>query len=60
MPNCMAILDGLNAAEIEIPFPQRDLHMRSVDQEANGQVPAKLGSKEKDRKKPESPDQDET
>jgi small-conductance mechanosensitive channel len=56
----LAILDGLNAAEIEIPFPQRDLHMRSVDQEANGQVPAKLESKEKDRKKPESPDQDES
>ncbi len=55
----LAILDGLNAAEIAIPFPQRDLHMHSIDQEA-GRVPAKLESKEKNRKKPESPDRDET
>jgi len=56
----LAILDALNAAEIEIPFPQRDLHMRSVDQEAGGQVPAKLESKEEDRIESKSPDQDET
>jgi small-conductance mechanosensitive channel len=56
----LAILDGLNAAEIEIPFPQRDLHMRSVDQEAGGQVPAKLESKEEKRIESKSPDQDET
>ncbi len=56
----LAILDGLNAAEIEIPFPQRDLHMRSIDQEAGGPVPAELESKEKKRMEPESPDQDET
>jgi small-conductance mechanosensitive channel len=52
----LAILDALNAAEIEIPFPQRDLHMRSIDQEAGGQVPAELKSKEEDRSKPEIPD----
>ncbi len=52
----LAILDGLTTAEIEIPFPQRDLHMRSIDQEAGGQVPAELESKEKDRRKPKIPD----
>ena len=28
------VYDKLNAAEIEIPFPQRDLHVRTVDPEA--------------------------
>lgn len=30
----MAIYDALGAAGIEIPFPQRDVHLRSVDQAA--------------------------
>jgi small-conductance mechanosensitive channel len=29
-----AIYDALAEANIEIPFPQRDLHLRSVDAEA--------------------------
>lgn len=33
----LAIHDALKEADIEIPFPQRDLHLRSVDGEA-GQV----------------------
>ena len=27
----MAVNDALNEASIEIPFPQRDLHVRSLD-----------------------------
>jgi potassium-dependent mechanosensitive channel len=30
----LAVHDALQAAEIEIPFPQRDLHLRSVDARA--------------------------
>jgi len=55
----LAILDGLNAAEIEITFAQRDLHMRSIDQE-ECQIPAELKSKEEKRIESKSPDQDET
>ena len=29
------IFDELQAAGIEIPFPQRDLHVRSVDKDIN-------------------------
>jgi len=34
----VAINDALKEAGIEIPFPQRDLHLRSVDPEARGIV----------------------
>jgi len=30
----VAVNDAINAAGIEIPFPQRDLHLRSVDRDA--------------------------
>jgi small-conductance mechanosensitive channel len=38
----LAVHDGLKRAGIEIPFPQRDLHLRSVDPPAAaglGRVP---------------------
>jgi potassium efflux system protein len=42
----MAINDALGAAGIEIPFPQRDVHLRSVDRAAaqawGDQLPAEL------------------
>jgi potassium efflux system protein len=34
----LAVHDGLYAAEIEIPFPQRDLHLRSVDASISGEA----------------------
>ena len=37
-----AVFDALKAADIEIPFPQRDLHLRSVD----GDVKFKTGETE--------------
>jgi small-conductance mechanosensitive channel len=35
----IAVLRGLAAAGIEIPFPQRDLHLRSVDPGVGGLLP---------------------
>jgi potassium efflux system protein len=34
----LAIIHALDAAGIQIPFPQRDLHLRSVDPEAGGSL----------------------
>ena len=34
----VAINNALNKAKIEIPFPQRDLHLRSVDGTVIGEV----------------------
>jgi potassium-dependent mechanosensitive channel len=36
----LAVHDGLYAAGIEIPFPQRDLHLRSVDPQAVARIGA--------------------
>ncbi|MFC2142407.1 mechanosensitive ion channel family protein [Acidobacteriota bacterium] len=55
----LGILDALKTAEIEIPFPQRDLHMRSADAEA-GQVSAQLGSGGEDLPVSEEPKEDES
>jgi small-conductance mechanosensitive channel len=54
----LGILDALKMAEIEIPFPQRDLHVRSVDAEV-GQVAAQLGSGRKGAEKDEDPDRED-
>jgi potassium-dependent mechanosensitive channel len=48
----LAVHDALYAAGVEIPFPQRDLHLRSVDAQALGRFAAgqspKAGSGERD------------
>jgi len=36
----LAVHDGLYANDIEIPFPQRDLHLRSVDSQAVARIGA--------------------
>ncbi|HSE11430.1 MAG TPA: mechanosensitive ion channel domain-containing protein, partial [Rudaea sp.] len=38
----MRLYDALNAAGIQIPFPQRDVHVRSIDAEARKAVAAAL------------------
>ncbi len=48
----LAINDVLNENNIEIPFPQRDLHLRSVDGKAAGKLRGKdprAGNRESDR-----------
>lgn len=55
----LAILDALKAAEIEIPFPQRDLYVRSVDAKA-GQVTARLESEGEGRPESGEPDGDDS
>jgi small-conductance mechanosensitive channel len=35
-----AVYAALREAQIEVPFPQRDLHLRSVTREAQGALPA--------------------
>jgi potassium efflux system protein len=48
----VGINDALAAADIEIPFPQRDLHLRSVDSAITATIP---GAKRKsDNTKPEA------
>jgi potassium-dependent mechanosensitive channel len=36
----VAVHDGLQAAGLEIPFPQRDLHLRSIDSAAVARIGA--------------------
>jgi small-conductance mechanosensitive channel len=47
----VAIYDALAEAGIEIPFPQRDLHLRSVDKKVrdvlSGEIPADEPGEEK-------------
>jgi potassium efflux system protein len=44
----MALDKALREAGIEIPFPQRDLHLRSVDPEVKGQGPRAEGQGRED------------
>lgn len=47
-----AVHDALDAAGIEIPFPQRDLHLRSVDTSISGQTVAEALSDRDDDELP--------
>ncbi len=40
---CVAVNAALRDAEIEIPFPQRDLHLRSVDPVAGAALAPRAG-----------------
>ncbi|MGB2905771.1 MAG: hypothetical protein WBB73_01645 [Candidatus Aminicenantaceae bacterium] len=56
-------IQAIPAAEIQIPFPQRDLHVRSVDPKA-GHVKAELGPGEENRSEKQAkkgePDEDDS
>ena len=50
--------DALKEAGIEIPFPQRDLHVRSVDSSVSGAVTDAVRSEQRER--PSSQDSETT
>jgi small-conductance mechanosensitive channel len=50
----IAIYDGLNQAGINIPFPQSDLHLKSIEPELEKTILQKKGMETIDKRKPET------